>query len=418
MSIRFITPRAYNFKVKLTFKEVFPEVFLSCPEARRKRVEYSLQGLFTRCLTYMDNGLPFIITGDIPAMWLRDSTWQVKPLFHSQHPVIIDFLVNLSKTQVQLFLIDPYANAFNPKPNGNCWRKDFVDQSPWVFERKFELDSWASILYLSRKIYEIYGVRDHLNQEFIQAITQMLQLARKEQHHDSSTYVFYRPDQSAHDSMSHEGKGAPTGYTGMVYSAFRPSDDACRYNYHIPSNLFFANELRNLPIPSLQREAETLASEIFEGIETFGLKDDIYAYEVDGLGNALFMDDANVPSLLSLPYLEVVDTDDTIYQNTRAFILSENNPYYFKGLIAHGVGSQHTPTQHVWPIAIAIEGLTSEDSSLQLSSLDMLESTDAKTGSMHESFHVDDDAIFTREWFSWADMTYLDLVISAYESTS
>lgn len=402
--------------MKLTLEDVFPDVFRHIEMSRRIRLERALDGLFKRCLTYMDDGLPFIITGDIRAMWLRDSTWQVKPLLNSHHPDVIELLVNLSRSQIKLFQIDPYANAFNPTPNGNCWRKDFVDQSPWVFERKFELDSWASVLYLARSIYETYGRRTHLDDSFIQAITRMLHLARQEQRHDPATYVFYRPDERHHDSLSHEGKGAPTGYTGMVYSAFRPSDDACTYNYHIPANLFFAHELLNLPVPELHAEANTLALEILNGVEQYGIFDGVYAYEVDGLGNALFMDDANVPSLLSLPYLEVSDLNESRYQQTRKLILSEQNPYYFQGTIARGVGSQHTPQNHVWPIAIAIEGLTSATIEEKESVIELLEVTDAQTGAMHESFHVYDDSIFTREWFSWADMTYLDLVISTYSS--
>lgn len=400
--------------MKLTFEDVFPEVGTKIPTQRLARLERSLDGLLTRCLTNMDDGLPFIITGDIPAMWLRDSTWQVKPLFRSTHPDIIDLLLNLSRTHTKLFQLDPYANAFNPRPDGNCWRKDFVDQSPWVFERKFELDSWASVLYLARKIHETYNVTKHLDAEFIAAVTHMLELARKEQHHDPESYIFHRPDERAHDSLSHQGKGSPTAYTGMVYSAFRPSDDACVYNYHVPANLFFANELLRLPLPALQANAQLIAADILEGIRKFAVVDDIYAYEVDGLGNAIFIDDANVPSLLSLPYLEILDMNDRMYQQTREHILSEKNPYYFRGTQAQGIGSQHTPDRYVWPIALAIEGLTSSNSQKMFEILDVLESTDAQTGSMHESFDVDNHFRFTREWFSWADMTYLDLVLSTY----
>ena len=138
----------------------------------------------------MDDGLPFVITGDIPAMWLRDSTWQVKPLLSSKNSEVIELLINLSKSQVKLFLYDPYANAFNPSPNGNCWHKDFDNQSPWVFERKFELDSWASILYLSREIIEKYGRTDHITVDYKKAVNLMLELAKKEQSHDPESYVF------------------------------------------------------------------------------------------------------------------------------------------------------------------------------------------------------------------------------------
>jgi len=361
----------------------------------------------------MRDGLPFVITGDIPAMWLRDSTWQVKPLLNSHKPDVVDLLVNLSKSQVKLFLIDPFANAFNPEPKGNCWHKDFANQSPWVFERKFELDSWASVLYLARKVREQFGRTDHLDESYEEAVALILELGRQEQNHDRNSYVFKRDNGVAHDSLSHDGQGAPLGHTGMVYSAFRPSDDACTYGYLIPSNLFFMSELRKLDAPKLRSRASELAGEIYDGITKFGLIQGKFAYEVDGLGNAQWMDDANIPSLLSLPYLEVLPADNSEYQKTRAFVLSEENPYFFRGVSAAGVGSQHTPTRHVWPIAIAIEALTSNDVHKQQRALEILEATDAGTGRMHESFHVDNPSIFSREWFSWSDMTYVDLVLTS-----
>jgi meiotically up-regulated gene 157 (Mug157) protein len=314
---------------------------------------------------------------------------------------------------VKLFLIDPFANAFNPEPNGNCWHKDFVDQSPWVFERKFELDSWASVLYLARKIREQFGRTDHLDESYEEAVALILELGRKEQNHDRNGYIFKRDNGVAHDSLSHDGQGAPFGYTGMVYSAFRPSDDACTYGYLIPSNLFFMSELRKLDAPKLSSRASELAGEIYDGITKFGLIQGKYAYEVDGLGNAQWMDDANIPSLLSLPYLEVSSADNSEYQKTRAFVLSEENPYFFSGARVEGVGSQHTPPNHVWPIAIAMEALTLNDLGKQLRALETLEVNDAGTGRMHESFHVDNPATFTREWFSWSDMTYVDLVLAS-----
>jgi len=395
--------------VNITAAEVFPGLGDLIPAHRYRRVEEALQSLFTKTLCYMDDGLPFIITGDIPAMWLRDSTWQVKPLLHSADPRVVDLLINLSKTQVKLFLIDPYANAFNPKPNGNCWRRDFPDQSPWVFERKYELDSWASILYLARKIREVFNRSDHLDQNFELALEMILKLARIEQSHDRQSYIFKRTDAPIYDSLSHDGLGAPVAHTGMIYSAFRPSDDACTYGYLIPSNLFFKNELTKLGRP----DASLLAAEIEAGVEKYALADGVLAYEVDGLGNQLFMDDANVPSLLSLPYLEALPSSDPRYEKTRAFVLSSANPYFYEGSISSGVGSQHTPARHVWPIALAIQALTSNDQPFALEMLELLEINDAKTGRMHESFHVDDDSIFTRDWFSWSDMTYVDLVLQS-----
>jgi meiotically up-regulated gene 157 (Mug157) protein len=173
------------------------------------------------------------------------------------------------------------------------------------------------------------------------------------------------------------------------------------------------SELRKLDMPSFNIQASELATQIEIGVNEFGMEAGKFVYEVDGLGNSNLMDDANVPSLLSLPYLEVLPFDDLRYQNTRAFVLSDQNPYFFTGVRANGIGSQHTPKRHVWPIAIAIEALTSNDVNLQIQALETLEATDAGTNRMHESFHVDNPNIFTREWFSWSDMTYVDLVLTS-----
>ena len=399
--------------MNLTAREVFPGLEDLVSESRFNRVSKSLTSLFDKSLTRLENGRPFIITGDIPAMWLRDSTWQVAPLLNSNHPQVVNLLIELSKTQVELFLIDPYANAFNPSPSGECWHKDFIDQSPWVFERKFELDSWASVLYLARMIIEKYDRWDHIDEKFNDALEVMLNLAQREQRHDPETYVFKRDNGVSHDSLSHEGRGAPTAYTGMIYSAFRPSDDACVYGYLVPSNFFFLNELENLSQRLKTPKSESLARDIRSGIEKYAVIDNLYAYEVDGLGNALFMDDANIPSLLSLPLLAGASLDVDLYRNSREFILSHENPYFFSGVRASGVGSQHTPKNHVWPIAMSVEALTSPSNEKKLKTLDILETTDAGTCNMHEAFNVDRPEEFSRAWFSWADMTYVQLVLDS-----
>jgi uncharacterized protein len=399
--------------MNLTAREVFPGLEDLVSEPRFNRVSKSLISLFHKSLTRLENGRPFIITGDIPAMWLRDSTWQVAPLLNSNHPQVVNLLIELSKTQVELFLIDPYANAFNPSPSGECWHKDFIDQSPWVFERKFELDSWASVLYLARMIIEKYDRWDHIDEKFNDALEVMLNLAQREQRHDPETYVFKRDNGVSHDSLSHEGRGAPTAYTGMIYSAFRPSDDACVYGYLVPSNFFFLNELENLSQRLKTPKSESLARDIRSGIEKYAVIDNLYAYELDGLGNALFMDDANIPSLLSLPLLAGTSLDVDLYRNSREFILSHENPYFFSGVRASGVGSQHTPKNHVWPIAMSVEALTSPSNEKKLKTLDILETTDAGTGNMHEAFNVDRPEEFSRAWFSWADMTYVQLVLDS-----
>ena len=401
--------------MNLNAREIFPGLDSLISDSRLKRVSQAIDALFHKSLTQLENGQPFIITGDIPAMWLRDSTWQVAPLLHSNHPDVIELLIALSKTQIELFLIDPYANAFNPAPNGECWHKDFLDQSPWVFERKYELDSWASVLYLARMIIEKYGRLDHIDRSFKEALELMLKLARKEQHHDPESYIFKRDNGVPHDSLSHNGYGAPIGYTGMVYSAFRPSDDACIYGFLVPSNIFFCNELELLPENLKSAETITLSADIRKGIEEFAVIDGKYAYEVDGLGNSVFIDDANIPSLLSLPLLGCLSPHNEIYKATREFILSKKNPFYFVVVKAEGVGSQHTPTNYVWPIALAVQALTDPSVDKKLEMLELLEQTDAGTGNMHEAFHVNDDREFTRPWFSWADMTYIQLVLASVD---
>lgn len=394
--------------MSFTLDTVFPGLRSALPQHRAIRVEAILNRFFSKTLSTTKDGDPFVITGDIPAMWLRDSTWQVRPFFRSPNKELGELLSHLSQTQVKLFLIDPYANAFNPEPNGQCWEKDFPDQSPWVFERKFELDSWASILHLARRVEEVWAISGHKDHNFKTAINAMVTLARKEQRHQPESYRFVRDNGVPHDSLSHHGIGAPVGYTGMIWSAFRPSDDACVYGYHVPSNLFFANELRHL---DENTEIRSLADEIESGATEHAHFENGYAYEVDGLGSALFIDDANVPSLLSLPYLGVCTADDERYLKTRYRVTSEENPYFFAGSAATGIGSQHTPDGHIWPIAIAIQALTSTSTTDLERVLDVLESTDAGTGMMHESFHKDDASRYTREWFSWADMTYLELVL-------
>jgi meiotically up-regulated gene 157 (Mug157) protein len=399
--------------MNLTAREVFPKLEPLLSASRFKRVERALDALLHKSLTRLDNGRPFIITGDIPAMWLRDSTWQVAPLLNSIHPDVINMLIELSQTQIELFLIDPYANAFNSTANGECWHKDFPDQSPWVFERKFELDSWASVLYLARMIIERYDRWEHIGGQFREGLKVMMELARREQHHDPSSYIFKRDNGVLHDSLSHNGQGAPTAYTGMIYSAFRPSDDACVYGYLVPSNIFFLNELEQLNEKLKSPDSKSLSTEIRNGLEKYAIINGRYAYEVDGLGNSISIDDANIPSLLSLPLLGCISSDDEIYKATREFILSAENPYYFLGTKVAGVGSQHTPTGFVWPIALAVQALTETSISKKLETLDLLERTDGGTGSMHESFNADDDRDFTRSWFSWADMTYVQLVLDS-----
>ncbi len=395
-------------------------------EARYKLAEGAIERLFSSTLTRAADGSIFVITGDIPAMWLRDSTWQVRPLLAAANDLeVAQLIADVSKRQIEYVLLDPYANAFNPEADGNCWHKDFPNQSPWVFERKFELDSLAAVLDLATRLYLESGFTNHFTERFNDATKVILDLLEREQNHDPNTYRFERKDVRDFDFLSHGGYGSPVAYTGMIWSGFRPSDDACKFGYLIPANAHMAKvleQLAELPDEVFSDQASKdralkISGEIKTGIEKFGLVEfegkQIFAYECDGLGNYLLQDDANIPSLLSLPYLGVCSELDPIYLNTREFILSSSNPYFYSGEVLTGLGSQHTPENQVWPLGIAMQGITSTSEREIEECLKLLELSHAGTNQMHESVGMDNPRIFTREWFSWADMTFYHLLLKS-----
>jgi meiotically up-regulated gene 157 (Mug157) protein len=372
----------------------------------------------------------FVITGDIPAMWLRDSACQVRPYLRlaAGDPAMADMIAGLIRRQCACILLDPYANAFNETPSDNHWAEDETDApaNPWVWERKYEIDSLCFPLQLAYLFWQATGRTDHFDQRFYQAARTIVDLWTREQRHaGASPYYFRRRDCPPSDTLSHGGRGAPVAETGMTWSGFRPSDDACVYGYLIPSNMFAVVVLGYLAEivaaqggdPALRADALRLRDQIAAGIHAHGtvanpVYGTIYAYEADGLGHHTLMDDANVPSLLSLPYLGYCAPDDPIYLNTRRWILSDENPYYYSGTAAAGVGSPHTPPRYIWPIALAVQGLTSLDRAEQERILETLERSDAGTFLMHEGFHADDPAQFTRPWFAWANAMFSEFLLA------
>jgi meiotically up-regulated gene 157 (Mug157) protein len=379
----------------------------------------------------LPDGTVFVITGDIPAMWLRDSSAQVRPYLipAAQDPELAQLLAGVVRRQLQYILIDPYANAFNIEPSGASWDPhDETDMKPWLWERKYEVDSLCYPLQLATLLWRATGLTSHFDEIYRLAVRTVIATWRTEQNHPAnSTYRFVRRNCPPTDTLSHDGLGAPVAPTGMTWSGFRPSDDACTYGYLVPANMFAAVVLgqvaevaeRVLNDIELRAEALGLASEIRSGISAHALVEhpdvgQIYAYETDGLGNHSFMDDANVPSLLSLPYLGWCPPNDPFYLNTRRFVLSAKNPYYYEGTAASGIGSPHTPSRYIWHIALAMQGMTATSAAERTRMLELLESTDAGTGLMHEGFHADDPASFTRPWFAWACSMYAELVLMEY----
>ena len=374
-----------------------------------------------------EDGKSYIFTGDIPAMWLRDSSAQVihyMPLA-SESTLIADLIAGLIAQQVAYIQIDPYANAFNEEPQEDAhYGNDLPEPSPWVWERKYEIDSLCYPLWLAWHYYRATSDHGPFDEDFLDVCKTILHLWKVEQNHsEDSDYWFTRTNCPPSDTLSHDGKGAPVKPTGMTWSGFRPSDDACVYGYLIPANMFAVVSLRYMAEilediyqeKALADEAIELADMIDAGINEYGIVDHeefgpIYAYETDGFGNYVLMDDANVPSLLSIPYLGYTDADDAVYQNTRKFVLSKHNPYYFAGEVARGIGSPHTPDQYIWHIALSMQALTSKDSDEINAILETIARTDADTGFMHEGFHVDDPTQFTREWFAWSNSLFSSLL--------
>lgn len=384
-------------------------------------------------LQKVDEQDTFVITGDIPAMWLRDSSSQVHhylPLVKDD-PELSDLIAGLIMRQTQCILLDPYANAFNLQPVYEREYYDCTDMHPMIWERKYEVDSLCYPIRLAYHYYRAGGQKKIFTKDFLKALHLIVDTWIIEQNHSLSSYRFERPiaktwHREETETLKRKGKGLPVNETGMTWSAFRPSDDACRFNYLIPANLFasvvldyiqeFAQEIYHDDI--LVQKAHQLQWEINYGIQCYGIYHhphygDIYAYETDGFGNYCLMDDANVPSLLSLPYLGCCSVDHPLYQNTRKFILSQDNPYYYEGKAASGIGSPHTPDQYIWHIALAMQGLTGTKEEAK-KMIDTILATSAQTNLTHESFDKDHPKNYTRPWFSWSNSLFAELVYQTY----
>lgn len=380
---------------------------------------------------FLENDETFVFTGDIEAMWLRDSSAQVVHYlpFAKRYAIIGEFIRGLIKRQMKYILIDPYANAFNEEANGRCWEVDVTESDPWDWERKYEVDSLCYPIWLLHEYWKVTGDNSVFTEEVKEVFQTIVnQWIREQNHHRDSRYSFVRLNCPPSDTLTREGRGEPCGFTGMTWSGFRPSDDACRYGYLVPANMFavtvlgYMNEMTKAAYEDnlLSERIEALKEEIEDGIKKFGIVKheefgEIYAYETDGLGNYNFMDDANVPSLLSIPWIGYKEKSDSVYQNTRRFVLSSANPYYYKGSKAKGIGSPHTPDKYIWHIALTMQGLTAESRQEKEELLKTILATEAGCQVMHEGFHCDEPSKFTREWFAWANSLFALFVMQLYK---
>lgn len=373
----------------------------------------------------------FVITGDIYAMWLRDSTAQVWPYLPlvNKDPQLKLMVQGLINRQSKCIGIDPYANAFNEGATGSEWISDLTDMKPELHERKWEIDSLCYPIRLAYHYWKKTGDSSVFDANWKQSMKLVLKTFKEQQRKEGvGPYHFQRKTEKQLDTLSNHGFGAPVKPVGLIVSSFRPSDDASMYGFLIPANLFAIaalNQLseisRNVTLDlSFANECQNMANEVQDAVNKYGIVNHpeygkVYAYEVDGYGATLFMDDANVPSLLALPYLGCVPATDEVYKNTRRLIWGEGNPYFFKGKAAEGIGGPHVGLEMIWPISIIMRAMTSTNDEEIRNSIKTLRDTDGETGFMHESFHKDDANKFTRSWFAWANTLFGELIVKLEE---
>lgn len=375
----------------------------------------------------------YVITGDIDAMWLRDSTAQVWPYLHfmKEDKNLQQLVAGVISRQSFFILKDPYANAFYKDENKiSEWKEtDITVMKPGVHERKWEIDSLCYPIRLAYHYWRETGDVSPFTKDWQEAIRLTLQTFKEQQRKTGKgPYAFQRRTAWATDGVPLAGYGYPVKPVGLICSIFRPSDDATIYPFLVPANFFAVVSLRQAATmintiaknAALATQLNALANEVEAALQKYGVVQHqqfgkIYAYEVNGFGSYNLMDDANVPNLLSLPYLAAVKNNDPVYLNTRKMLLSTNNPFFFKGSAAAGIGSPHTGLDMIWPIAITTRGLTSTSEGEIRESIMLLQKTHGGTGFMHESFHKDDPKNFTRKWFAWANTIFGEFLWKVYK---
>lgn len=380
----------------------------------------------------MRDGYPdtFVITGDINAMWLRDSSAQVQNYLSlaAEDEALREMIKGLINRQLDCILLDPYANAFNDGPTASGWQTDATEMRKEVNERKWEIDSLCYPIRLIYQYWKATGDDSVFNAKWEKAMALILKTFQEQQRKENDgPYSFERHTGNAIGTLVNR-TGNPVNPVGMVVSCFRPSDDATIFGFLVPSNMFIVASMRQLSEiirttgngKNLLNQTERLKKEVDEAIQKYGIVNHpvfgkIYAYEVDGYGGCNLMDDANNPSLLSVPYFGYVNADDPVYQNTRKFVWSKHNPYFFKGTVAEGIGGPHCGKDKIWPMSIISKALTSEDKEEIAECLRVLVNTDGNTGFIHESFHKDNPADFSRGWFAWANTLFAELVLKISE---
>ena len=371
----------------------------------------------------------FVYTGDIHAMWGRDSGAQVWPYlqFANEDKDIRKMIKGVILRQFKNIQYDPYANAFTRYATDKSeWMKDDCGMKPGLHERKYEIDSLCYPLRLAYEYWRVTGDASIFEGQLWQDVVRnILRTFHEQQRKDGrGPYKFLRVTDRQLDTVCNGGWGAPVRPVGLIASVFRPSDDATTFLFLVPSNFMAVSTLGKMADvltqvnhdSALATQCSSLAAEVKAALQKYAVYDHpkygkIYAFEVDGMGNHLLMDDANVPSLLAMPYLGDVDYDDPIYQNTRRFVWSEDNPYFFRGKAGEGIGGPHIGYDMAWPMSLIIRAMTSRDDAEIKQCVQMLMDTDAGTGVIHESFDVNNANKYTRPWFAWQNTLFGELIL-------
>lgn len=380
-----------------------------------------------------ENGKPdtYVITGDIDAMWLRDSSAQVWPYiaFINKDAELKSLVAGVINRQITCILRDPYANAFYDDPNKvGEWKDDLTKMKPGLHERKWEIDSLCYPIRLAYKYWKLTGDTSPFDLRWDASVQTILRTFREQQRKkDDGPYSFQRKTAWATDGVPMNGYGYPVKPNGLICSSFRPSDDATVYSYLIPSNFFAVVSLRQAAemVAAISKHTElataltSLADEVDAALKKHAVIDTpqygkVYAYEVNGFGSFNLMDDANVPSLLAMPYLNAIENTDPVYINTRKMLWSLNNPFFFKGTAGEGIGGPHAGKDMIWPISITVLALTSNSDAEIKACIEQLRKTHGGTGFMHESFNKNDAKNFTRKWFAWANTLFGELLWETY----
>jgi meiotically up-regulated gene 157 (Mug157) protein len=417
------------------FQSAAVEAFIA--ETNKKIADPELAAMFTNCFpNTLDTtvqvgefeGKPdtTVITGDIPAMWLRDSSAQIWPYLPlaSQDSSLRRLLEGVIRRQTRCLLIDPYANSFMADLSAPPLEWSIGDKTamkPGVGERKYELDSLCYPIRLAHGYWRATGDISPFDARWKKAMQLVLQTMRVQQRKIGlGPYRFQRSASNPTDSLIN-GIGSPVKPVGLIASCFRPSDDACTFSFLIPSNLFAVTSLRQvanmaetiLIDTAMADDARSLASEVETALHKYAIVDtaagSIWAFEIDGYGGQVLMDDANVPSLLGLPYLES-SPDSALYERTRRFVWSEKNPWFYKGSAGEGIGGPHIGRDMIWPMSQIIFALTSNSDTEIVRTIQMLQRSSANSGYMHESYHKDDPTRYTRAWFAWANTLFGELI--------